>query len=287
MVGFHALARGLLLSCAVLTGPRPARAAPAAEQPWHAEAPKVMQDLRAGRPLVVEVKVALCNNAQIDCGATWAGQPARPATNLYWGAIFGARRFLERKNSGWARVSLEQGPAPVLERAVFRRSIASTAFGLQGGTLEQIVVLEAYHGAHIAQALRDFALRAQSGGTVEYIDADVTREVPVHVAAYVGHNGLMDGLTLPPVAASNRAVPAFVLACASEPYFTGWLREVGSRPLVMTRALMAPEGYVLAAILDGLASSEPSRGLRRRAVAAYARWQRSSEKDAGRVFAPR
>src|SRR5688500_107265 len=70
-------------------------------QPWSADFPTVQEDVRAGRPLVSLVVVPLCSSAQIDCGSAAAGRPGSLEQNLYWGAIFGARRHFDRKRSGW------------------------------------------------------------------------------------------------------------------------------------------------------------------------------------------
>jgi hypothetical protein len=55
----------------------------------------------------------------------------------------------------------------------------------------------------------------------------------------------------------------------------------------MTRNLMAPEGYVLDAITKALGEDAPREDVRRRAVEAYARWQRISPAAASSIFAPR
>ncbi|MBN2193041.1 MAG: hypothetical protein JW751_09515 [Polyangiaceae bacterium] len=101
----------------------------------------------------------------------------------------------------------------------------------------------------------------------------------------------MDGIPFPPrlepAAPGDGPVPAFVLACNSEGYFSALLRDVGVEPLVMTRTLMAPEGYVVDAVLQGLAANESAAAIRRRTVATYARWQRMTPTAAAAVFAPR
>jgi hypothetical protein len=105
---------------------------------------------------------------------------------------------------------------------------------------------------------------------------------------YAGHNRLMDGKTLPPAAKGGRSpVPSFVLACKSEPYFGEALEKAGARPLVTTSTLMAPEGYLVDAIARGLGENLGPAELRKRAVAAYAKWQRLTPKQAGSVFAKR
>jgi len=285
----------VLLSLA-LGPPRAARAeAPAADAPseppaaWSAARPEIVRDIAWGRPLVVSVVVPLCSNAQINCGAGWAGQPGRPETNIYWGAIYGARRFFERAKSGYERVSLERFKGqPLVERAVYRRSFDGAPWG-RASDVEQIVVLEAVHGDHIDGAVGSFWELATTQRKVTFEDHGQTRTERVHVAGYAGHNRLMDGLKLPAVAAdaSNaEGTPAFVLACYSDKYFASSLKQAGSTPLVTTRALMAPEGYLVHAIAEGLGENLSAAELRRRTVQSYARWQRISEREARRVFTP-
>jgi hypothetical protein len=257
--------------------------------PWSAERPEVLRDVANGRPLVVEVLVPLCSNRQIDCGGRAAGNPDNLATNLYWGAIFGARRFLERKNSGWERIELREQTGERLERAVYRRFVGGALWGLAPDRrVEQIVVLQAVRGSAIDHAVESFWSLATTGGSVEIVDAGKPRLLRLHVVGYAGHNRLMDGMSLPesaPGSSGARALSSFVLACHSESYFGGSLRRAGSSPLVMTRALMAPEGYLLEAVLRGLGENDTRRALRARAVRAYARWQRLSEGQAGQIFA--
>lgn len=238
----------------------------------------------AAGPLVLYVTVPLCSSAQIDCGSSVAGRPGDLEHNLYWGAIFGARRFFERKNSGWERVELTRGGAVFLERGVYRRW-----FPRQGeAPLEELVVLQAVHGDAIDQAVDHFFHMAAEGARVAFQDGSRPRDEPVAVAGYAGHNRLMDGKELPAVAGGARApIPSFVLACASEPYFAPALLGVGSRPLVMTRALMAPEGYLVDALARGLGEGLEARELRARAVAAYGKWQGLSPREAGGIFAAR
>ncbi len=239
------------------------------------------------KPLVIHVIVPLCSNAQIDCGSPVAGKPDRLDTNLYWGALYGHRRFFERKTSDFTRVDVARGRGALLERAVYRRRIPATTFGgIEGQTIEQLVVLDAYHGDSIDQAVDNFWNRATSGGVVRFHDGETEREVRVSIVGYAGHNRLMDGIRLPPAPKDRRgAIPSFVLACASEPYFGPALRAAGSETLVMTRSLMAPEGYVLDAVVRAIGENAPPMQIRASAVKAYAQWQKLSAGAAGSIFA--
>jgi hypothetical protein len=53
----------------------------------------------------------------------------------------------------------------------------------------------------------------------------------------------------------------------------------------MTRDLMAPEGYVIEALVRALGDRVTESMLRQRVVAAYAEWQRIPERTASLIFA--
>jgi hypothetical protein len=255
-------------------------------------APAIAADIRAGRPFVTVVVVPLCSNDQIDCGSGVAGRPGDLRTNIYWGAVFGQKRFFNRKNSGWALVSAALDPEPsVLERAVFRRAAPRAAWSAGGGaeSIEQIVVLEAVHGDAIDLAVKRFYRLATEGGRVRFQDGGRERDERVHVAGYAGHNRLMDGVKLPPAPAArgegSAPIPSFVMACQSDAYFSEGLRLGGSEPIVMTRALMAPEGYVVEAIARALGENASPRDVRARAVAAYSKWASLPLGTASWIFA--
>ena len=124
---------------------------------------------------------------------------------------------------------------------------------------------------------------ATGGGRVRFHDAGALRDERVHVAGYAGHNRLMDGKKLPAARAGN-AIPSFVLACYSEAYFDRALTAAGSHPLVTTRALMAPEGYVVEAAARALGDNRPAPTIRDDTVRAYAQWQRLTFGVASTIF---
>jgi hypothetical protein len=248
---------------------------------------------------VVYVVVPLCSNAQINCGSAIAGRPADLAHNIYWGAVFGARRFFERKRTDWERVEVSRKDAVFLERAIYRRLVPGDPWG-RAEPVEELVVLQAVHGDAIDTAVDHLWSVATTGGTVSFQDGDRRRTEAISVAGYAGHNRLMDGKTLPdlspspspsptpsPARPARAPVPSFVLACMSEPYFGPSLRDAGSPSLVTTSTLMAPEGYLIDAIARGLGENAPPAELRRRAVEAYGKWQKLTPREAGSVFAKR
>ncbi len=254
---------------------------------WTASYPAIVDDVRSGQPLTLLVVVALCDSALIACGGQGAGDPGSLDKNLYWGRAFGARRYFDEtaKKYGWKPVAKETGSFPVLEQLVYRRWVKASAWQAPGELVEQLVVLRAVHGKHIDDAVLDLYRFAGQGAEAVFHEQQKERRVPVHVIGYAGHNRLMDGVKLPPPTGTNQALPSFVFACRSAPYFSDTLTDLGSQPLVMTRDLMAPEGYIIEALARGLGDHATVPELRARVVASYARWQRIPERTAGKIFA--
>lgn len=254
--------------------------------PFH----RIGADIRAGNPFVVHITVPLCSNDQINCGAPWAGKPDGLNKNVYWGAVFGARRFFDRKQSGWERVELQNGPDEHLERVIYRRFVSAPLWGLEASKrVEQLVVLQAIHGDQIDRAVLKFWKIASEGGTISFREKDQERAVSIHVAGYAGHNRLMDGLKLPVLSKEQHpksAIPSFVMACHSDSYFSASLEKAGSAHLIATRALMAPEGYIIDAITKALGDNKSEKELRDETVRAYAKFQRISFQEAGAIFRP-
>ena len=224
--------------------------------------------LLATPALEVEVFVPLCDAALLACGRAEAGNPHSLEANLYWGAAYGAERFLSRV-PGMRVISRRDGPpgAPVLRELVMER-------GASRGERAVRLTLRAYAGERIDTALEDF-LRAAAG------------ESAADLVVWAGHNRLMD--RPPPemrVPQGATPRPVAILACESERYFSPVLQALGARPIVLTRTFMAPEAY----LLEALAASIARRGLtevgpiRTALVDAYARYQRITPRAAGSVF---
>lgn len=278
------------LSCLVTVGlPVHVRAAEPAPA-WTAQYPNVEQDVAAGKPLTLLVVVPLCDSKLIACGGQGAGNPGSLDKNLYWGRGFGARRYFDETAKQFVRIATERGSGPMLEQLVYRRTVPGARWGREQD-VEQLVILRAIHGEHIDDAVRDFYRFATQGAEVTFESQGKARTVAVHVAGYAGHNRLMDGISLRDLVGGTAATPAtkplpsFVFACRSSPYFSQSLREQGSNPLVMTRDLMAPEGYIIEAMARGLGDHVTPAELRKRVVSTYARWQRIPEKIASSIFA--
>jgi hypothetical protein len=234
------------------------------------------------KPRVVHVFVALADNEHQGIVPVPAvlGNGEDPARNLYWGAAFGVRTFFKNSPEWKELLSFKKPNSSVLERSIFQHK--------GDGVL---LVADAYRGSEIKQALTDF-LRAAAGipdkesASVGVI-AGVVFQVPAtaDLAVYVGHDGLMDfPLTVDFASRPESNRSAIILACASRSYFRTLLRASGATPLLWTNGLMAPEAYTLKAALEGWIQQESKEEIRKRAAAAYARYQKCSDAAALRLF---
>ena len=73
---------------------------------------RITRDVAAGRPMVVHVIVALCDNENqgIIQVPEHLGNGQDPNLNLYWGAIYGVRTFFARQG-GWTRIPVARPSA--------------------------------------------------------------------------------------------------------------------------------------------------------------------------------
>lgn len=235
---------------------------------------------------VVHVFVALCDNKNqgIVPVPVALGNGQDPKSNLYWGAQFGADTFFRRSEHWRPLAATGELKPPLLARSVFES---------KGGGAKVIVVMDAYDGADMKQALTDF-LRSAAGaasGAIDVTDGPKRELIAAwgssHLVAFVGHNGLMD-VRLDAFPEHQAAAPqpkaAVVLACKSNAFFREPLRKANCAPLVTTAQLMAPEAYTLDAVIRSWAAGDSPATTRERAAAAYAKYQKISLPAARGVF---
>src|SRR3982751_1065814 len=117
---------------------------------------RVVADLAAGKPLVIEVHVPLCDNTIIRCGNAKLGDGDNPDTNLYWSTTPGFGEWFARKKSGWKRVAQrsagDTGDRDILALHVYRRTVATPAAWQKRGApakLEIDIVIHGWRGKAI------------------------------------------------------------------------------------------------------------------------------------------
>jgi len=258
--------------------PKPNRAAPAKKHLTKNPTGPPARNYR-----LVHVFVALCDNRNQGIVKVPAalGNGQDPAGNLYWGAMYGVKTFF-RRSRHWEAL---KGVAKPAEKAVLDRA----AFRGKAGGKTVYVVADAYDGARMKEALRDF-LSAAAGRKIVRVtlgEQRVSAGGAADMVAFCGHNGLMDVRLEEHPRRQGTAGPecAVVLACKSRDYFSEPLKAAGCRPLLLTTGLMAPEAYTLHAVIRSWAAGDSAQATRKKAAAAYARYQKCPLRAAGRLFA--
>ena len=244
--------------------------------------PSTLSTAPAATPRVIHLFVALCDNASQGIVPVPAaiGDGDRPDANLYWGCGDGVKSVFGRSPE-WKL--LQAAPVPggvILERRVYRHTAKPDVW----------LVADAYRGREIKQAVRAFleaaAGRPADSATLALKDGTaLPLAAGAALAAYIGHNGLMD-FELPPEAAAAppSAKPAIVLCCKSREFFAARLKRSGAAPLLGTTQFMYPGAFILRDALNVWLAGKTPEAVRTAAAKAYAANQRISVKAAEGVF---
>jgi hypothetical protein len=270
-----------ILALAVVCLSSTVAAAPATEDTWLTGlTDRVIGDLAAGRPLVVEVHVPLCDNTIIACGNPKLGDGDNPDTNLLWSTTPGFGAWFTRRGGGWTRVlhqrDAQTGNADLVVVDVHRRRLSTPATWRKRGapaTFELDVVVHGWRGKSIDKALAAYAADVSGGParTLALSDKTVVNAGgAAQLVAWVGHNRLMDldAFTWPK---PGKAVTGTIaIACHTAAYME---REVSAStrvPLLMTRDLLFANAAPLEATVLAFASGGGYAKMRGDAAAAYA-----------------
>ncbi|HEX9101582.1 MAG TPA: hypothetical protein VF997_05225, partial [Polyangia bacterium] len=239
-----------------------ARAAEAIDGLYDAVAP----ELAAGKPLVVEVQVALCDNGIIACGGRGLGDGDDLARNLYWATDGGLRGWFERRGSPWRRVARTGRDGDVLETVVYEQRFAPRGAWARRGVKAPFVVRVAAHG---------WRGRAIDGALDRFVHDLFADDGDARVVAYVGHNGWMDRQTLIWPKRGATPVRGFVaVACLTRDYLQRALSSPTRVPLLLTRDLLFAGSHALDGAITAFARGGSAADLRLAASRAYADGER-------------
>jgi len=222
----------------------------------------------------IHVFVALCDNKYQGIVPVPAkiGNGQDAPNNLYWGAAYGVKTFLN-KSSEWELIESRKNPAAnILERLLFKHKIKNI-----------YLLADAYDGQYIKQATIDFLLACSGKGltTVNANDKEIPFAGLSDIVAYVGHDGLMDfSLSNDFKKQDEENRKAIMLACKSKQYFSPHIKNTGAEPLLWSTGLMAPEAYILHDAINAWIKSGSDTETRAAAAAAYSKYQKCSIKAA-------
>jgi len=227
---------------------------------------------------VIHVFVALCDNKYQGIVPVPAkiGNGQDADNNLYWGCGYGIRTYF-KKSAQWKFLKSEKGSGTVLERIIFKHV-----------SKDVYLVADAYDGKKIKTCTEDF-LKSNSGELKSNITIN-KESIGIFgnaaLVAYIGHNGLMDfQLNEPFKNKDGNKRDCIILACKSKNYFSKYIKNSESNPLVWTTQFMAPEAYTLHDALNGYVANESAAQIHQRAAKAYAKYQKCSVKAASKLLA--
>ena len=221
----------------------------------------VAPELADGKPLVVDVQVALCDSSIIACGSRTLGDGDDLEHNLYWATDGGLRGWFERRGSPWRRVARSGRDGDVLETVTYERRFAPAGAWARRGVKAPFVVRV------VAHAWRG---RAIDGALDRFVHELVTDEGDARVVAYVGHNGWMDRETLSWPTGGTRVKGFVAIACLTRDYLARALSSPAHVPLLLTRDLLFAGSHALDGAISAFARGGTAADLRLGAARAYA-----------------
>lgn len=199
------------------------------------------------------------------------GDGKNPRSNLYWGAMYGTKTMLS-KSPNFRKIECQSIDQTILERCEFQHKSSKSK-----------VVAEAYAGDKMFKALST-------------LHEGIFQKSPaVDLIVFAGHNGLMDfsldqmWLRLKRSRTSKNQsdpnTPFAVLACQSKSYFKAFYKSYKTNPILLTKTNMAPEGYVVEALVHSFLENNSKSKIKEDVAKAYAKYQKVSVKAASRTFA--
>ena len=242
---------------------------------------RLQSKIKEKSALYIHVFVPLCDNEHqgiVPVNKT-LGDGFNPRTNLYWGALYGVKTHL-KKHADWKLIHSEEKPNNdeiILERIVFEKS--------QNGQ-KIYLVADAYRGDKMKDCLLDYmnSLAGISKGNIDVNSLQIGINGNADLLIFNGHNGLMD-VTIPIIENKDKVKKdAIAIACASHGFFSPQLEYSGGYPLVMTTNLLAPEAYVLEAVVSEWARGSDGVAVADAAGRAYNEYQKCGYRGARRLF---
>lgn len=182
-------------------------------------------------------------------------------TNLYWGAGYGVRSYFKLKVK-WNIDTVYVPGGKILQRVVFSKNINNTRLYL---------VADAYRGDAMNACIDDY-LKSLSGNKKEYVKTGGNMlgiGSNAGLLVFNGHNGLMDTTFSLYRKKDTVSRQAAVIACASKYYFMDHFKHLGVKPVITTTGLMAPEAYVLEALVTAWAGGQTPAQIRQACGNAY------------------
>jgi hypothetical protein len=246
---------------------------------------RLAADLAQGRPMVVTIHVALCDNdAQgiVPVKNRRICQGDDPDRNLYWASGGGLAATL--KAARWQRVSLTYfAEGDLAVKAIWRKRFAPGGLlRAHGATaaFDAYLVGLGYRGTRIREAMTDYLQAVnRDGDLTEEVDGVRLRAGGAsHLVGYIGHDYFYDVADPRPLwrlRAGDSALHkgTFALSCTGHRLIRPGIQRRNAHILILNRTLGFPGAWTAEAIVTAIAGGKTPRDIYRAAATAFASGQ--------------
>jgi hypothetical protein len=165
-----------------------------------------------------------------------------------------------------------------LERVIFYKK--------NGNGTELYLVADGYRGDRMKAGLQDYfqSLGGWKKGTDSVNQIALSLYSDADLMIFNGHDGLMDDTLKHYYSKDSIPREAVTIACYSKVFFNARFEECGAFPLVGTSGLLAPEAYVIGAVIDSWALEKTGLELKNAAGDAYHSKHPSTSQNGARAL---
>jgi hypothetical protein len=247
---------------------------------------KIYKKSKSKTPIVTITYVALCSNKIIWCGNKNLGLGNNLRKNLYWASSDSIHYLLGKK--GWKKVAdFNPKSGDIIKIILHRKKIKKSGYwkkiNIDSNTYIYHVSI-AYKGVKIKNATLAFGKTSTHGKLPKVITTFLKIHLPktfkgkVDGVGYIGHNYLMDKPSLLKKFKSGKSNSfIWVFACISYKYFKKFIKKTKVIPVLLTKTLIYPGGFLVKAILDGLINGWSQKVMAKKAAKAMKYNQRRNK----------
>lgn len=257
---------------------------------------RLAADIVRGRPIVVTVYVALCDNDSQGIIPTKNPRICmgdRPDLNLYWASGAGLWRHLTE--NGYNRIDYKTSQTDTIaaQGVWHKRFLANGELRRRGiKRFELYVIGLAYRGTEIHNAVVDFLASVRSDKALPIAlpnGVQIEAGGRSHIVGYVGHDYLMDLFRpedlyekSPNDSTLHKGI--FALACISSRYFRPAIQRRNTHILALNPGLTFPSAYTVRGILEAVAAGKGYKKICRHAIEQFAKGQKRPLEKMGRTI---
>lgn len=241
---------------------------------------RIKNKIKNGESISIHVRIPLCDNEHqgIVPVSKKLGNGLDLKNNLYWGAKYGFKNHF-KKYTEWKFLKSELDVSDeILERVIFSKKLKS-------GTTAYLVA-DAYRGDKMKVCLLDYlhSVAGKNKTELQLPNEVIGLSSNADLLIFNGHNGLMD-YDLDFIASEDDIIrETSVIGCVSHSYFKDHLLASKGYPILMTTNLMAPEAYVMEALIESWLSLKNGAEIRKDAGSAYHQYQKCGINGATKLF---